>query len=82
MKNKAYSSEMLMALPGDREKPSSLEGDVNDADREWESQLAVDTYAKQTSLEGDVNGAARRSRVGELVGRGHICKTKLTRGRC
>jgi len=51
-------------------------------DREWESQLAVDTYEKQTSLEGDVYGAARGSRVGELVGRGHICKTKLTRGRC
>ncbi len=30
-----------MALPGDRE---------------WESQLAVDTYEKQSSLEGDVNG--------------------------
>jgi len=46
MNNKAYSSEMLMALPGDREKPSSLEGGVNDA--------------------------ARGSRVGESVGRGHI----------
>ena len=26
---------------------------------------------EQSSLEGDVNGAARGSRVGELVGRGH-----------
>ena len=50
--------EMLKALPGDRE---------------WESQLAVDTYEKQSSLEGDVKGAARGSRVGESVGRGHIC---------
>ena len=57
MKNKAHSREMFMALPGDRE---------------WESQLAVDTDEKPSSLEGDVNGAARRSRVGESVGRGHI----------
>ena len=41
-------------------------------DREWESQLAVDTYKKQISLEGDVDGDARGSRGGELVGRGHI----------
>ena len=27
-------------------------------DREWESQLAVNTYEKQTSFERDVNGAA------------------------
>ena len=44
--------------------------------REWESQLAVDTHEKQSSLEGDVNGAVRVSRVGKsvenLVGRGHI----------
>ena len=33
-----------MALPGDRE---------------WESQLALDTYKLQSSLEGDVDGAAR-----------------------
>jgi hypothetical protein len=46
-----------MALPGDRE---------------GESQLAVDTYEKQSSLEGDVNGAATGSKVGESVGRGHI----------
>ena len=41
-------------------------------DQKWESQLAVDTYEKQTSLEGDVYGAARGSKVGESVGRGHI----------
>ena len=41
-------------------------------DREWESQLAVDTDEKQSSLEGDVNGAARGSKVGESDGRGHI----------
>ena len=41
-------------------------------DREWESQLAVDTYNKQISLEGDDDGAAGGSRVGESVGRGHI----------
>ena len=35
-------------------------------------QLAVDTDEKQSLLEGDVNGAARESRVGESVGRGHI----------
>ena len=40
-------------------------------DREWESQLAVDTYEKQTSLEGDVNGAAGGSRVEKSVGHGH-----------
>ena len=57
MKSKAHSREMLMALPGDRE---------------WESQLAVDTYEKQSLLERDVNGAVRGSRVGESVGRGHI----------
>ena len=56
MKSKAHSREMLMALPGDRE---------------WESQLVVDTDEKQSSLEGDVNGAARGSRVEESVGRGH-----------
>jgi hypothetical protein len=66
-KSQAHSREMLMTLLGDRE---------------WESQLAVNTYEMQTSLERDVNGAVRGSRVGELVGRGHICKTKLTRGRC
>ena len=43
MQNKAYSREMLMALPGDRE---------------GESQLAVDIYEKQSSLKRDVNGAA------------------------
>ncbi len=48
--------EMLKALPGDRE---------------WESQLAVDTYEKQTSLDGNINGADRGSRVVELFGRGH-----------
>ena len=47
---------MLIALPGDRE---------------WESQLAVDTYEKQSLLEGDVNGAAGGLSGGELVGRGH-----------
>jgi len=26
-------------------------------DREWESQMAVDTYEKQSSIEGDVNAA-------------------------
>ena len=36
--------------------------------REWESQLAMDTYDKQTSLKGDVNGAAGGSRGGDLVG--------------
>ena len=41
-----------MALPGDRE---------------WESQLAVDTYEKQSLLEGDVNDAAGGSRVVELA---------------
>ena len=56
MKSKAHSRDMLMALAGDRE---------------WESQLAVDTYEKQNSLKGDVNGA-RGSRVGESVGQGHI----------
>ena len=56
MKSKAHRREILMELPGDRE---------------WESQLAVDTYEKQSLLEGDVNGAARGSRVGESVGRGH-----------
>ena len=56
MKSKAHSREMLMALPGDRE---------------WESQLAVETDEKQSSLEGDVNDASRGSRVEELVGRGH-----------
>ena len=45
-----------MALPGDRD---------------WESQLAVDTDEKQSLLEGDVNGASGGSRGGELVGRGH-----------
>ncbi len=40
-------------------------------DREWESQMAVDTYEKRSSLEGDVNGAAGGSRVGESVNRGH-----------
>jgi hypothetical protein len=45
-----------MALPGDRE---------------WNSQLAVDKDEKQSSLKVDVNGAATRSRVEELVGRGH-----------
>ena len=44
MERKAHSREMLMALPGDQE---------------WESQLAKDTYEKQSSLKGDVNGAAR-----------------------
>ena len=43
MKTKAYSKETLMALPGDRE---------------WGSQLAVDTYEKRSSLKGDVHGAA------------------------
>jgi len=57
MESKAHSREVLMALPGDREE---------------DSQLAENTYEKQSSLEGDVNGAARGSRVGELVGRGHI----------
>ena len=57
MQNKAYSREMLMALPGDRE---------------WESQLAKHTYGKKSSLEGDVNGAARGPRVGESVGRGQV----------
>jgi len=46
-----------MALPGDRE---------------WESELALDTYEKQGLIEGDVNGAARGSRVGESDGRGHV----------
>ena len=45
-----------MALPGDRE---------------WESQLAVNTNEKQRSLKGDINGAAGGSRGGESVGRGH-----------
>ena len=36
-------------------------------DREWESQLAVDTYEKQSSLEGDVNGAAGGSTVALLI---------------
>jgi hypothetical protein len=36
-------------------------------DREGESQLAVDTYEKQSSLERDVNGAARGSRVSGRV---------------
>ena len=40
-------------------------------DREWESQLAVDSCAKQTSPEGDVNGAAGGSRVKKSVGHGH-----------
>ena len=44
MKSKVNLREMLKALPGDRE---------------WESQLAVDTDEKQSSIEGDVNGAAR-----------------------
>ena len=57
MKSKAHSREMLMALL---------------VDQKWESQLAADRYEKQSSLEGDVNDAARGSRVGELVGRGHI----------
>ncbi len=57
MKSEAHSREMLMALPGDRE---------------WEIQMAVDTYEKQSSIEGDVNGAARGSRVGESDGRGHV----------
>jgi len=57
MKSKVRSREMLMTLLGDRE---------------WESQLAADTYEKQTSLEGDVYGAARGSRVGESDGRGHV----------
>ena len=57
IKEQASEGEMFMASPGDRE---------------WESQLAVDTYEKLNSLEGDVNGAARGSRVGESVGRGHI----------
>ena len=57
MKSKAHSREILTALPGDRE---------------WESKLAVDTDEKQSSLEGDVNCAARGSRVGDSVGRGHI----------
>ena len=43
MKSKAHSREMLMTLLGDRE---------------WESQLAVNTYEKQTSLERDVIGTA------------------------
>jgi len=66
MKSNLNSREMLMT-PGDRE---------------WESQLAKDTYEKQSSLEGDVNGAGRGSRVGESVGQGHTWKAKLTRGRC
>ncbi len=57
MKSKAHSREMLMALLGDRE---------------WKSQMAVDTYEKQSSIEGDVNGAARESKVEESDGRGHI----------
>ena len=57
MESKAHSREVLMALPGDREE---------------DSQLAENTYEKQSSLEGDVNGAGRGSRVGESVGRGHI----------
>ena len=56
MNSKVQSREMLMALLGDQK---------------WESQMAVDTYKKQSSLEGDVNGAARGSRVGESDGRGH-----------
>jgi hypothetical protein len=36
MKSEAHSREMLMALPGDRQ---------------WESQLAVDTDEKQSLLE-------------------------------
>ena len=56
MKSNAHSREMLMALPGDRE---------------FESQLAVDTDEKQSSLKVDVNGAAGGLRVGESVGRGH-----------
>jgi len=47
---------MLTALPGDRE---------------WEIQMAVDTYEKQSSLKGDANGAAKGSKLGDLVGRGH-----------
>ncbi len=57
MKSEAQSREMLMALL---------------VDREWESQMAVDTYEKQSSIEGDVNGAARGSKVGESDGREHI----------
>ena len=56
MKSKLHLREMLVALPGDQE---------------WDSQLTVVTDEKQSSLEGDVNGAARGSRVGESVGRGH-----------
>ena len=56
MKRKVHSREMLMELP---------------ADRECESQLAVDTYEMQSSLKVDVNGAAGGLRVGESVGRGH-----------
>ena len=40
-------------------------------DREWESELALNTYEKQSSLEGDVKGATSASKVGELVDRGH-----------
>ena len=56
MKSKLHSREMFMALLWDQK---------------WESQLAVDTYEKESSLKGDVYGAARGSRVGESVGRGH-----------
>ena len=49
MKSKAHSREMLMALL---------------VDQKWESQLAADTYEKQSSLEGDNNDAAMGSRVG------------------
>ena len=57
MKSEAHSREMLTALLGDHE---------------WESQMAVDTYEKQSSIEGDVYGAARGSRVGESDCRGHV----------
>jgi len=35
-------------------------------DQEWESQMAVDTYEKQSSLKGDVNGAARGIESGRV----------------
>ena len=57
VKCKAHLREMIMALSGDRE---------------WESQLAVDTNKKKGLLEVDDNGAVRGSRVGESVGHGHI----------
>ena len=63
MKRYAHSREMFMALLGDQK---------------WGSQMAVDTYERQSSLKGGVNGAAGGSRGGKLVGFVHIRKAKLT----